>query len=89
MKYTDFNSCFQVRMHHILVSFFSRQVYVRKFGGFTMSQNDWRSQYYKLRSDLKKEGAKFRDNKEFSHLSYDSPWTMKNRRNEIWVEVEE
>ena len=69
---------------------FSRQVYVRKFGGFAMSQNDWRSQYDKLRSDLQKEGAKFKDNKEFSHLSYDSPEsTIKNRRNEIWVELDE
>ena len=90
MKYSNYNLRFQVEMHHILVYFFFRQVYVRKFGGFAMSQNDWRSQYFKLRSDLQKEGAKFKDNKEFSHLSYDSPEsTIKNRRNEIWVELDE
>jgi len=64
------------------------KVFVRKFGGFAMSQNDWHSQHDQLKSDLQQDGAKFKDNEEFYHLSYDSPWTMKNRRNEIWVEVE-
>jgi len=65
------------------------KVYVRRFGGFAMSQDDWHSQYKLLEKDLKKDGAIIKGSGEFYHLSYDSPFVMENRRNEIWIEAQE
>lgn len=62
---------------------------MRQFGGFAMSHDDWKSQYDQLKLDLKEVGAKFNDNGEFYHLSYNSPFVLKNRRNEVWIEVNE
>lgn len=67
----------------------SIKVYVRRYGGFAMSQDDWHAQYKILEGDLKKDGAKLNPNGIFYHLGYDSPFVMKNRRNEIWIAVEE
>jgi len=64
------------------------KVYVRRFGGFAMSHDDWKSQYEQLKEDLKKDGVTFKADEVFYHLSYDAPFVMENRRNEIWVEVQ-
>ena len=54
-----------------------------------MSHDDWKSQYDQLVADLQASGVKYKGPGEWYHLSYDSPWTMKNRRNEVWAEVEQ
>ena len=54
-----------------------------------MSHDDWKSQYDQLVADLQLAGVKYKGPGEWYHLSYDSPWTMKNRRNEVWAEVEQ
>ena len=83
-------SCFVLNavLNFIFVSFVPK-VYVRKFGGFAMSHDDWKSQYDQLVADLQAAGVKYKGPGEWYHLSYDSPWTMKNRRNEVWAEVEQ
>jgi len=65
------------------------KVYVRQFGGFAMSHADYASEHEKLVDDLKKEGAKFEENGEFVQVSYNSPFEMENRVNEVWIEVVE
>jgi len=56
-------------------------VYVRKFGGYA-SETDYVQQAKKLRAALP-EGTQY-DDSYFYSLSYDSPWTIFNRRNEVW-----
>ena len=53
-----------------------------------MSHDDWKSQHDQLKEDLKKDGVTFKADEVFYHLSYDAPFVMENRRNEIWVEVQ-
>ena len=52
-----------------------------------MSHDDWAAQYDQLKSDLKADQGQFNDDGVFYHLSYNSPWEKKNRRNEVWVEA--
>ena len=54
-----------------------------------MSHADYSSEHEKLVDDLKKEGAKFKENGEFVQVSYNSPFEMENRVNEVWIEVAE
>ena len=54
-----------------------------------MSHDDYASEHQKLLNDLKKDGAKFKKNGEFIQVSYNSPFTMENRVNEVWIEMEE
>ena len=54
-----------------------------------MSHADYASEHQKLVDDLKKDGAKFKKNGEFIQVSYNSPFTMENRVNEVWIEMEE
>jgi len=67
----------------------AKKYYIRQFGGFAMSHADYASEHQKLLDDLKKDGAKFKKNGEFIQVSYNSPFTMENRVNEVWIEMEE
>jgi len=59
-------------------------VYVRRFGGFMMTQEQWEEQREALASDLI--GKPHHDN-EFFTVSYSSPFTMYNRKNEVWIQA--
>jgi len=65
------------------------KVYVRQFGGFAMSHDDYASEYEKLVDDLKKDEASFIESGEYIFVSYNSPFEMENRRNEVWIKVKE
>lgn len=64
------------------------RAYARKFGGFAMSYDDYHKHYLALKEDLK--GASKTDFEDvegmFFQASYDSPFIMKNRRNEVWIQ---
>ena len=64
-------------------------MYVRQFGGFAMSHDDYASEYEKLVDDLKKDEASFTESGEYIFVSYNSPFEMVNRRNEVWIKVKE
>ena len=58
-------------------------VYVRKFGGWAMSHQDWESEHIELKNSLE-EGVY--DTKHWFSIGYDSPMTPgEQRRNEIWI----
>jgi len=57
-------------------------VYVRKFDGFA-SAEDYVQQAKELRAVLDGAGIQY-VNSYFYALGYDSPWTIFNRRNEVW-----
>jgi len=59
------------------------EVYVRRFGGFMMSQEQWEEQREALENDLV--GKPHHDN-EFFTVGYSSPFNFNNRRNEVWVQ---
>ena len=71
------------------VKFSLSKVYVRQFGGFAMSHDDYASEYEKLVDDLKKDEASFIESGEYIFVSYNSPFEMENRRNEVWIKVKE
>jgi len=58
--------------------------YVRQFGGFALSHDDVETQYDELKRDLR--GEDF-DSDIFYSVGYNSPFTVEDRRNEIWIEV--
>jgi len=65
------------------------KVYVHRFGGFAMSHNDYIAHYNKLKEALDQDGVKYKTNGEYFNIGYNSPFEMKNRRNEIWIEAVE
>ena len=58
--------------------------YVRQFGGFALSHDDIEDQYDELKRDLR--GEDF-DSEVFYSVGYNSPFTVENRRNEIWIQM--
>ena len=61
--------------------------YVRTFGGRAFSK-DWKDEYANLKSDLKADGIeedKLDMNCGFYAVSYDSPFKLFFRRNEVWI----
>jgi len=62
------------------------EVYVRRFGGFMMSAEQWEEQREALEDDLV--GKPHHDN-EFFTVGYSSPFNFNNRRNEVWVQCME
>ena len=54
-----------------------------------MSHNDYIAHYNKLVAALKQDGVKYKADGEYLHIGYNSPFEMKNRRNEIWIKAEE
>jgi len=61
----------------------SMTVYVRQFGGFVMSAEQWVEHKEALEEDLL--GKPHHDN-EFFTVGYDSPFAFNNRRNEVWIQ---
>lgn len=59
-------------------------VYVRTFSG-RASSNKWLKQAETLRKDLKEDGIKDFDRSAFYAVTYDSPFRLWKRRNEIWI----
>merc|ERR1712106_172439 len=62
------------------------EVYVRQFGGFMMSEEQWVEQKKALQNDLMQAPSKPHHDNEFFTVGYSSPFTFKNRRNEVWVQ---
>jgi len=60
------------------------EVYVREFGGWALSDNDYRVEYEKLAEDLNEVAESF-DTSRWFHASYNSPFDQGPRRNEVWV----
>ena len=58
-----------------------------QFGGFAFSDSDYRMKYNEFKQSLASDGLLFED-KVWKHASYNSPWDMGERRNEIWIPVE-
>merc|ERR1719154_234030 len=58
------------------------KVYVRTFGGFALTHQTWETQRELLEDDLL--GKKY-NNKEYFTASYDNPWKLGNKRNEVWI----
>jgi len=58
-------------------------VFVKEFGGFAMSHQDWEEKYDDLKNSLE-DGVY--EEKVWYHIGYDSPFTPGDqRRNEIWI----
>jgi len=62
-------------------------VYVHQFGGFAFSDEDFRLEYNQFKKLLTESGLSFED-RVWRHASYNSPWDMGKRRNEIWIPVD-
>jgi len=62
------------------------EVYVRAFGGYAMTQDDWETQRQALEDDLA--GKPHHDN-EFFTVGYNGPFKLYNRRNEVWIQCVE
>ena len=60
------------------------EVYVRRFGGWAMSNDDWMSQRAKLIKSLSNHPDADVDG-EFYTAGFDSPWAEGERRNEVWI----
>jgi len=60
-------------------------VFVRRFGGFAFTHKTWENHMVALEADLTKDNQKFRAGKYYT-AGYSSPWTMGERRNEVWME---
>jgi len=58
--------------------------YVREYGGFSLSHEDIAKEYNQLKFDLR---GKLYDDNIFYSVGYNSPFTLENRRNEIWIEA--
>jgi len=58
--------------------------YVRQYGGFSMSHQDFEREYDELKRDLR---GKIFDDEVFYVVGYNSPFTVNNRRNEIWIQA--
>ena len=56
----------------------------REYGGFSLSHEDIAKEYNRLKFDLR---GKLYDENIFYSVGYNSPFTMQNRRNEIWIEA--
>jgi len=61
------------------------QVYVKKFGGFALSDDDFRKPYNELKSMLLEAGKSVEEGK-WTSLSYDPPFKPLFRRNEVWIQ---
>jgi len=59
------------------------RVYVRRFSGWALTAEPWLEQRELLESDLI---GKPTHAKEYFTNGYDSPFVMKNRRNEVWIQ---
>ncbi|XP_068243917.1 heme-binding protein 2-like [Palaemon carinicauda] len=57
----------------------------RRFGGFVKGQRDWNEHKEALKADMKADNELDFDFDNFYGASYDSPYTFKDRRNEVWV----
>jgi len=58
-------------------------VFVRRFGGYALSENQWQEEKEKLIQSL---GPRMKevDMEYYATVGYDSPWSQ-NRRNEVWL----
>jgi len=59
------------------------EVFVRRFGGFALTHDTWETQKDKLEEDIL--GQKYNPAEYFT-ASYDNPWKLTNKRNEVWIQ---
>lgn len=57
-------------------------VFVRTFGGYALSYEDWDKEHQRLREDL--QDQEYQKDVYYT-VGYNSPWDTKNRQNEIWL----
>ncbi|XP_061556672.1 heme-binding protein 2 [Phycodurus eques] len=65
----------------------AQNVYVRTYSGWMNSLSDCHENEA-LMYDLMKNAASFKEDCHFG-VGYNSPWTMFNRRNEVWLMIED
>ena len=56
----------------------------RQFGGFALSHDDVEQEYDELKRDIR---GKVFEKDVFYSVGFNSPFTVENRRNEIWIEA--
>lgn len=61
-------------------------VYVRRFGGYAESE-DWMKNAEALRAELQRDGLYISNKPFFYAVSYDSPFRLRDRRNEVWIKA--
>jgi len=59
------------------------EVFVRRFGGFALTHDAWVKQKEYLEEDIL--GQKYNPAEYFT-ASYNNPWQLSNRRNEVWLQ---
>merc|ERR1719193_2123046 len=59
------------------------EVFVRRFGGFALTHDSWERQKEILEEDII--GQKYNPSEYFT-ASYNNPWQLANRRNEVWLQ---
>jgi len=59
------------------------KVYVRQFGGFIMTDSQWKEERDLL--DMLLMGKPHHDSEYYSNV-YNSPFVLRNRRNEVWIQ---
>lgn len=59
------------------------EVFVRRFGGFALTHDTWEAQKDILEEDIL--GQKYNPAEYFT-ASYDNPWKLTNKRNEVWIQ---
>jgi len=59
-------------------------VFVRRFGGWALSEKKWAEEKQELMKSL---GSRMEevDMEYYATVGYQSPWTKENRRNEVWL----
>jgi len=61
------------------------EAYVKRFGGFALSDDDYRKPYNAFKKNLLAAGKQIKSDSWIS-CSYDAPFVPFNRRNEVWIE---
>lgn len=70
-----------------LVEMPEMEVYVRRFGGLVRSLDVWTRTAVQLRAELNQNGIEDYELEmdRFYAVTYDNPWQVTNRRNEVWI----
>jgi len=63
----------------------AHQVYVRRFGGFPFTHNQWEKQMKALEAELVYKRHQYQEGQYYT-AGYDHPWKRHHRRNEVWMQ---
>jgi len=63
----------------------AHHVFVRRFGGYALTHNQWEKEMEALEADLVYDRHSYQQGQYYT-AGYNSPWKLHNRRNEVWMQ---